>query len=116
MGSRQMAAELGFGTTDQALIATAVSELARNIIRYAGAGKVRLEKVSSGRRVGITVTASDHGPGIADLDQAMKDGFSSSGGLGLGLPGTRRLMDEFRVETGHEGTRVTTTKYRAGLG
>lgn len=108
---RQMAAEMGFTTTDQALIATAISELARNIIRYAGNGEVRLRRLAPRGRDAIEVVASDRGPGIANLDEAMLDGFTTSGGLGLGLPGSKRLMDEFQVATGLDGTTITALKF-----
>jgi serine/threonine-protein kinase RsbT len=109
---RSLAATIGFNPTDQALIATAISELARNILRYAGSGEVRLIELSSARGgFGIEVVAADHGPGIANLDDAMLDGFTTSGGLGLGLPGAKRLMDDFHVETGPSGTTITALKF-----
>ena len=108
---RSLAAAIGFNPTDQALIATAISELARNILRYAGSGEVRISPLSARGRDGIEVVAADHGPGIADLDEAMLDGFTTSGGLGLGLPGAKRLMDEFHVQTGPTGTTITALKF-----
>jgi len=108
---RSLAATIGFNATDQALIATAISELARNILRYAGSGEVRFSQKSARGRDGIEVVAADHGPGIANLDDAMRDGFTTSGGLGLGLPGAKRLMDEFLVQTGASGTTITALKF-----
>jgi serine/threonine-protein kinase RsbT len=115
-GSRELAAALGFGTTDQALIATAVSELARNILSYAGRGEIRLQRQFAAGRSGIAIVASDDGPGIPDVEAAMADGFTTSGGLGLGLPGAKRLMGELVVETGAGGTRITAAKYLEGNG
>jgi serine/threonine-protein kinase RsbT len=96
---RELAAQLNFSLTDLTLIATAISEVARNITAYAGTGEIRLELVNSGGRRGIAVTASDDGPGIPDLDRAVLDGYSTGQGLGLGLPGSRRLMDEFEIDS-----------------
>jgi serine/threonine-protein kinase RsbT len=108
---RVMAERLGFGRSDLALIATAISEVARNIILYAGRGEIVLERIDDGRR-GIVVVARDEGPGIPDLELALRDGYSSSGSLGLGLPGAKRLMDEFAIvsEVG-KGTTVTMRKW-----
>lgn len=110
---RAAALQAGFSVSEATLIATAISELARNIVSYAKQGSVTLKPVngSNGGR-GLTIVASDSGPGIADLTQALRDGYSSSGGLGLGLPGVRRLMDEFEIasESG-SGTTVTVTKW-----
>jgi serine/threonine-protein kinase RsbT len=94
------------------LIATAISELARNIVTYAKKGEIRL-KVINGSRRGIQVIAHDEGPGIADVEQALRDGFSTSGSLGMGLPGVRRLVDEFHIvsEQNH-GTTVTVSKWK----
>ena len=110
---RAMAIELGFSTGDATLIATAISELARNILSYARSGEITLKIVHASSRQAITIIASDSGPGIRDIRQAMRDGFSTSGSLGLGLPGVRRLMDEFEIvsETGH-GTTVTVKKWK----
>jgi serine/threonine-protein kinase RsbT len=113
---RRLSAGLGFTSTDLTLIATAISEVARNIRIYAGEGQVRLRIVRQGSRDGIVVVADDNGPGIADIELAMQDGYSSGGGSGLGLPGARRLMDEFDVRSkkGH-GVTVTMKKWsRAG--
>jgi len=110
---RELATVLGFVSTDSTLLATAISELARNIIRYAKKGEILIASVQSGDRVGITVVARDNGPGIANISLAMQDGFSTSGGLGLGLPGVKRLMDEFHlVSDVNKGTRVTIKKWK----
>jgi len=109
---RALAAELGFSSTDVVRIATAISELARNVLSYAAAGEIRLEALNSRNRCGIAIVASDRGPGIADVEQAMQDAYSTSGGLGLGLPGVRRLMDEFKIESAvGQGTTVSATKW-----
>jgi RNA polymerase sigma factor (sigma-70 family) len=109
--ARELASRLGFGPTDLTLIATAVSEMARNIVRFAGSGEVVVELLDQPRR-GVQVVARDTGPGIVDVEQALRDGYSTYHGLGMGLPGTRRLMDEFAVvsEVGR-GTTVTMTKW-----
>jgi serine/threonine-protein kinase RsbT len=110
---RSLALELGFSSGDATLIATAISELARNIVSYAGSGLIALKDVQGSSRVGITVTASDNGPGIPNVSQALRDGFSTSGSLGLGLPGVRRLMDEFEIASKPgQGTRVVVKKWR----
>jgi RNA polymerase sigma factor (sigma-70 family) len=110
--AREAASRIGFPPTDLTAIATAVSEVTRNIVRFASSGEVVIEILEE-PRPGIRIVARDVGPGIADVDRALQDGFSTYNGLGLGLPGTRRLMDEFGVvsETGH-GTTVTMTKWR----
>jgi serine/threonine-protein kinase RsbT len=111
---RAVALQAGFSRSEATLIATAISELARNIVSYARHGSITLRPVngSSGIR-GLTVVASDSGPGITDIAQALRDGYSSSGGLGLGLPGVRRLMDEFDIASpAGGGTTVTVTKWR----
>jgi serine/threonine-protein kinase RsbT len=107
-----LAADLGFGRGDQAVIAAAISEVARNILMYARPGQIELRAVPDGSCPGLAVVARDEGPGIRDVEQAMQDGFSTSGGLGLGLPGARRLMDEFNVvsEPGR-GTTITMMKW-----
>jgi serine/threonine-protein kinase RsbT len=114
--AREAARQLGFGAVDQSRIATAVSELARNIVRYAtdGHGEVVVREVTSPeRRSGIEIIVSDAGPGIADVDQAMRDGYTSGGGMGMGLPGTRRLMDDMEIESvPGRGTTVTIRKWR----
>jgi serine/threonine-protein kinase RsbT len=110
---RELARELGFTSTDLALIATAISELARNIILYANSGEVLLSIVENGSRRGLKVVARDDGPGIPDIERALEEGFSTSRSLGLGLSGVRRLMDEFDIvsEVGN-GTTVTVKKWR----
>ncbi len=110
---RAMAAELGFSTGDATLIAAAISELARNIVSYARKGQITLKTVNGLKRQGFAVIASDDGPGIPDVQQALRDGFSTSGSLGLGLPGVRRLMDEFEITSQPgRGTTVTVKKWR----
>lgn len=110
---RELATKLGFVSTDATLLATAISELARNIVCYAKYGEIVIALVQSGARVGITVVARDKGPGIANISLAMQDGFSTSGGLGLGLPGVKRLMDEFHlVSDANAGTTVTIKKWK----
>jgi serine/threonine-protein kinase RsbT len=110
--ARELAARTGFSSTDLTVIATAVSEVARNIVRFAGSGEIVIELLDE-RRKGVCITARDTGPGIADIEQALADGYSTYHGLGLGLPGARRLMDDFAIasEIGH-GTTVTMTKWR----
>jgi len=109
---RALAAELGFASSEQALIATAISELARNILQYAGRGQVEITVEHKGGRTGIGVVASDQGPGIPDLRRALEDGFSTGKGLGLGLPGTKRIMDDFElVSDVGKGTRVAVKKW-----
>lgn len=110
---RAVALETGFSVSEATLIATAISELARNIVSYADQGSVTLRPVHGvNGTVGLTIIASDSGPGIIDVAQALRDGYSSSGGLGLGLPGVRRLMDEFDISSRPGvGTTVTVTKW-----
>lgn len=113
--ARTLAIELDMPSTDQTLLATAISEIARNITTYAidGRGEVLIEVVRDGRgRQGVRVVASDNGPGIEDLERALTDGYTTGGGLGLGLPGARRLVDEFDIDTGPgRGTTVTLIKW-----
>jgi len=110
---RAMAVTSDIAPADATLIATAISELARNIVLYAKEGEVVLQIVENNGRRGIKIVAGDNGPGIADLEMAMQLGYSTSGSLGLGLPGVKRLMDEFEIasEIG-KGTRVTVVKWR----
>ncbi len=110
---RDAATRLGFGTTDVTRIVTAGSELARNVFHYAGRGVMYWSDVERGDAVGIQLVFEDHGPGIANLEQAMEPGYSTSGGLGMGLPGTKRLMDEMEIlsQVG-KGTIVTVRKWR----
>ncbi len=109
---RALAAQLGLSTGDQALVATAISELARNIVEYAVRGEIILELIERGNKRGVVVIARDEGPGIQDIERAMQDGFTTGHGLGLGLPGARRLMDEFEIvsQVG-QGTTVTVRKW-----
>jgi len=110
--ARELAGRLGFSATDLTVLATAVSEVARNIVRFAGTGEVAIKLVESPRR-GVQVVAHDAGPGIPDVEQALTDGYSTYNGLGLGLPGARRLMDEFAiVSEASRGTTITMTKWR----
>jgi serine/threonine-protein kinase RsbT len=109
---RALASTIGFTATDATLIATAISELARNIVSYAGQGEVILRAVEASNRKGIMICARDSGPGIRSIDDVLRDGYSTSGGLGLGLPGVRRLMDEFAIESElRRGTVVTVRKW-----
>jgi len=109
---RAQASKLGFSSTDLTLIATAISELARNIVMYAREGEMILRLVRSSEKQGIAVIARDKGPGIVDVPQALKGGYSTSRSLGLGLPGVRRLMDEFEIESQvGRGTVVTIRKW-----
>ena len=109
---REVSRSLGFSLVDQTRITTAISELARNIILYAGAGTITIRKVNRGPSLAIEIVAEDNGPGIVDVEKAMKDGFSTSGGLGAGLPGVRRLMDEFELTTKvGKGTTIRAIKW-----
>jgi serine/threonine-protein kinase RsbT len=123
--ARDVARALGFGMVDQSRIATAVSELSRNVVRYATGGRgevvIRVLPAEAGGpggpggagRAGVEVVVRDAGPGIPDVEQAMRAGFTSGNGMGMGLPGTRRLMDEMTVESGAgRGTTVTVRKWR----
>jgi serine/threonine-protein kinase RsbT len=111
--ARAMAERLGFPRPDPTLIATAISEVARNIVVHAGRGEIVLEPFEDGDRYGLVVTASDEGPGIRDVDAALRDDHSGRGGLGLGLPGARRLMDDFEIASDADtGTTVTMCKWR----
>jgi serine/threonine-protein kinase RsbT len=113
--ARALAVGLDMPTTDQTLLATAISEIARNITAYAVRGEVLLDVVQEGTRRGVRVVAQDDGPGIDDLEKALTDGYTTGGGLGLGLPGARRLVDEFDIQTAPgEGTRVTLVKWTRG--
>jgi len=110
---RLMAQALGFGRTEATLVATAISELARNIVLYAQSGELTLSRVDGGQRHGICIVASDRGPGIRDTQLALRSGYSTSGGLGLGLPGVRRIMDEFSIQSAPgSGTRVRTIRWK----
>jgi serine/threonine-protein kinase RsbT len=111
--ARELAADLELSSTDQTLLATAISEVARNITTYAQRGEVSVSIVDEGDgRRGIRVVARDEGPGIEDIDRALQDGYTTGGGLGLGLPGARRLVDDFHIESAPgRGTTVTLVKW-----
>lgn len=110
---RLLAVALGFSPGDATLIATAISELARNIVAYAKSGEIRLTMINGSGRQGIQLVARDQGPGIFDIQQALRDGFSTSGSLGLGLPGVRRLVDAFEIVSEKDrGTTVTAQKWK----
>jgi serine/threonine-protein kinase RsbT len=110
---RALAERLGFPRPDPILIATAISEVARNIVVHVGHGEIVLRPFEESDRYGLVVIASDDGPGIRDVEAAVRDEYSGRGGLGLGLPGARRLMDDFEVVSGPDsGTTVTMTKWR----
>jgi anti-sigma regulatory factor (Ser/Thr protein kinase) len=111
--ARALAEELGFSRTDATLIATAVSEIARNIVSHAGLGEIEMTPIIEPDRRGLRVVASDEGPGIRDIELALEQGYTSRRGLGLGLAGARRLMDDFEIASNSSGTRVTMTKWRA---
>ncbi|BAY42714.1 putative anti-sigma regulatory factor serine/threonine protein kinase [Kalymmatonema gypsitolerans NIES-4073] len=110
---RQLAVKLGFSLVDQTKIVTAASELARNTLDYGGGGTVKLEALQNGMRRGLRLVFEDSGPGIPDIDLALKDGYTTGGGLGMGLSGAKRLMNEFNIVS-HvgEGTCVTITKWK----
>jgi serine/threonine-protein kinase RsbT len=109
---RELAVSLGFGPSDLAVIATSISELARNLLLYARNGCIICWAIEREPKIGIVIQATDEGPGISDVEAVLKDGYSTSGGLGLGLPGVRRMMDEFAIVS-HKGrgTTVTTIKW-----
>lgn len=109
---RDLAAQAGFKGSDLTIIATAISEIARNIIVFAQQGEVSLRLIEKAGKRGVLIIAEDHGPGIPDIEQAMRDGFSTGKSLGLGLPGAKRLMDEFEIisEVG-KGTVITMRKW-----
>lgn len=111
--ARDTAKALGFGAIDQARIATAVSELARNIFLYAGGGTVTVKGLDRNGRKGIEIVCDDQGPGIANIELVMQDGYSTSRGMGMGLPGAKRLMDEFDIHSREgQGTTITCRKWR----
>jgi serine/threonine-protein kinase RsbT len=110
---RSAAVDAGFSLVDQTKLVTAASELARNALEHGGGGTMRLELVTNGTRRGLRLTFEDEGRGIPDVDQAMKDGYTTGGGLGLGLGGAKRLSNEFTIQsTPGEGTRVTIARWR----
>jgi serine/threonine-protein kinase RsbT len=110
---RTWAVELGFGLVDQTKLVTAASELARNAVGYGGGGMVQLEAINDGVHQGLRLTFEDHGPGIPDVELALQDGYTTGSGLGLGLGGTKRLVNEFEIESrSGEGTRVCITRWK----
>ncbi|ULH17500.1 anti-sigma regulatory factor (plasmid) [Deinococcus sp. KNUC1210] len=109
---RQCALAVGFSLVDQTKLVTAASELARNVLVHGHGGQVRLDVLAS-PRIGIQLVFEDQGPGIPDLERALQEGFSTGGGLGLGLSGSRRLMNEFRIQSQPGDTRVTVIKWKA---
>ncbi|PYP08516.1 MAG: ATP-binding protein [Gemmatimonadetes bacterium] len=110
---RALAAVAGFTSGEQTVIAAAISEIARNILMYAKKGEITLSLIQNGDRQGVSIIATDQGPGIADIDRAMQYGYSTSHGVGAGLPGAKRLMDEFTVDSVvGRGTTVTMKKWR----
>ncbi|MGV9566594.1 anti-sigma regulatory factor [Streptomyces sp. NPDC003480] len=112
---RQTAAEIGFGLVEQTKLITAASELARNTLVHGGGGQVESVVLDHGRARGLRLTFTDEGPGIADVEQALTDGYTSGGGLGLGLGGARRLVHEFSIDTRPGGgTTVTVVCWTAG--
>jgi len=112
MEARKAAMAIGFDEVVSQMVATAVSELANNIVKYAGSGEIRMDRIGSGSQAGIEVVARDRGPGIEDIEKAMEDHYSSGNTLGLGLPGVKRMMDEFELDTEPgKGTTVTIRKW-----
>ena len=110
---RQRAVELGFNLVDQTKIVTAASELARNTLQYGGGGTLRIEDLTDGARRGLRLIFEDNGPGIANIELAMKDGYTTGNGLGLGLSGAKRLSNEFSIDSEPgKGTRVTIVRWR----
>lgn len=110
---RNMSRQLGFGTIMQSRIATSISELARNIYLYAGKGTITISPMERNGDIGLQITAIDFGPGVADIRQALEDGYSTSGALGAGLPGVKRMMDDFVMQSAPgKGTRVVIAKWR----
>ena len=110
---REWAIAVGFSLVDQTKMITAASELARNAVQYGGGGTLRLEELHDGSRRGLRLVFEDHGPGIDDVEQALRDGFTTGGGLGLGLGGARRLVNHFEIESKPgEGTRVAITRWK----
>jgi serine/threonine-protein kinase RsbT len=109
---RDVTREIGFGITDITRVVTAGSELTRNMYQYAAGGVVRWQRIEDGGKLGLELVFEDRGPGIPDLDEVMQEGYTSGGGLGMGLPGSRRLMDEMEIdsETGR-GTRIVIRKW-----
>src|SRR5688500_6759058 len=112
---KEYAVKIGMGLVNQTKLITSASELARNMLKYADGGKATIEVVNNGRDNGIRLVFKDEGPGIPNIELAMKDGYSTTKSLGLGLPGTRRLVSEFKIESGvGKGTTVTVIKWKNG--
>ena len=110
---RSWAVEMGFSLVDQTKLVTAASELARNTVVYGGGGTLRMEALEDGARKGLRLVFADEGPGIPDLEKALRDGYTTGNGLGLGLGGARRLVNEFAIESQvGEGTRITVVKWK----
>jgi serine/threonine-protein kinase RsbT len=110
---RRAAQQIGFGIVDQTKIVTATSELARNAVLYGGGGMLHWEEVQENGKRGLRITVKDEGPGIDDLSMAMKDGYTTGSGLGMGLPGAKRLVSDFKIESKRgEGTTVVITKWK----
>ena len=110
---REWTVAAGFSLVDQTKLITAASELARNLVQYGGGGTMRIEALDTGTKRGLRLVFEDQGPGIPDVEQAMKDGFTTGGGLGLGLGGARRLVNEFEIQSrAGEGTRVAITRWK----
>jgi serine/threonine-protein kinase RsbT len=110
---REQAIALGFSLVDQTKLVTAASELGRNILNYGGGGEMQIARLNEGSRIGLKLIFVDRGPGIPDVDLAMKDGYTTGGGMGLGLGGAKRLSNEFQIETKvGAGTKVTITRWR----
>ncbi|MDR8393754.1 anti-sigma regulatory factor [Aliifodinibius sp. S!AR15-10] len=109
---RKLGEKIGFQSNDRTLIATALSEVCRNVLEYAGSGEVRIEPVAQLKTKGMTITVTDTGPGIEDVEKALQEGFSTGRGMGLGLPGAKRIMDEFQINSKiGNGTTVTMSKW-----
>ena len=109
---RDIATKLGFGVTETARIVTAASELSRNVFKYAGTGVMQWRTLTNGDAKGVELRFEDRGPGIADVNEAVREGYSTGGGLGMGLPGAKRLMDEMEIDSAvGKGTRVTVRKW-----
>jgi len=109
---RELAAQMGFSSFNLTLIATAIAEVGRNIVDFAERGEMTISMIKNGTRQGVQIVATDQGPGIADISTAMRDGYSSTNGLGIGLPGAKRVMDEFEITSKPgQGTTVTMKKW-----